>query len=67
MGGMKISEAVKKAVTENDAVLAGQCADQLRSKCRMTYAQVLAFAQAQVPGLTPEHWEGLMYEADIAG
>lgn len=59
---MTIAQALQKAITEDNAVLAGRCVDQLRT--RMTYNQIFELARTQVPELTLERWDGLLYEAD---
>lgn len=62
---MRLDEALKRAVAEHNAIMAGRCADVLRYRYGMTYAQVFAFVCEHVPGMTGSRWESLMYEADM--
>ncbi len=56
------AEAIRKAVTENDAKLAGRISDDMRSR-GIRYSGVFASFN-RVTGIDAADFDALMYEAD---
>jgi len=59
---MKLGEVIKKAVSENDAKLAGQISDFARSR-GMTY-NIVRDLFIKLTDIDADGFEALMYEAD---
>jgi hypothetical protein len=60
---MTIRKAITRAVTENNAVMAGRIADFLRFKHGLNYDQIQKMF-FNITGISAAQFEGLMYEAD---
>jgi hypothetical protein len=60
---MTMRQAIKSAVTERNATLAGQVADKLRFRYGMNYEESLEVVQAVVP-VDRADWDALLYAAD---
>lgn len=60
---MTLHEQIRSACDARDPVGAGKIGNFLRFHCGMTYDQVCEIFCAH-GGITPDDFEGLMYEAD---
>lgn len=60
---MKLSEAIRIAVANEDAERVGRIADQLRAE-GLSYSEIEDFARKYVPGLTHQQWEALLYDSE---
>lgn len=58
-----VGQAIQRAVTEQDARLAGRVCSYLRLSFGMNYDQVYAFVN-QIERIDAAEWDGLLYEAD---
>ena len=62
---MTLSDAITKAVRDNDARAAGVVADVCRFRLGMNYDQILERVRQQYPDLDIPSWDELLYEADM--
>ena len=60
---MKLPEAAKLAVKNNDAFMAGRVAEQLRFSCGYNALKTQQWFERET-GIKAEQFEELMYEAD---
>ena len=60
---MKLTDAIRQAVQNRDANLAGKVADTLRFRCGMSYQETYEFVNQRSP-IDLRDWEAMMYEAD---
>lgn len=63
---MTLKEAIKKAVTENDATKAGRIVENLRFKHGLDYKGCARMFE-NCAGCSEADFEALMYESDMGG
>ena len=60
---MTLKEAIKKAVDEDNATLAGRCADTMRFGFGLDYNESFAMVE-KITGTDVATWDSLLYRAD---
>jgi hypothetical protein len=61
---MTVGEAMKKAIAEDNAIMAGRVSDQLRFNHGWSYDMVYELAK-KTAGISAADFDDLMYRADM--
>ena len=61
---MTLGEAIKQAVTTDNATLAGQCAETMRFNLGLNYDDSAKLVE-KVAGIGVAEWDELLYRADM--
>jgi len=61
---MTLSEAITRAVENDDAQAAAVVVDVCRFRAGMNYDQTFTRVRKQYPTLEPADWEALLYESE---
>lgn len=64
---ISLAIAIRKAIDEDNHVIAGRIVDHLRFKFGWNYQQILERVKKERPNVTDAQWDSLLYRADEEG